>query len=349
MVMTSVQYSLRALADHVGGVVHGDASLSLHGLASLEQATARQLSFYNNAKYQGQLTATQAGAVILHNNDLSLYPGKNAIVVANPYLAYAKIAQLFWRRPKASAGIHPTALIHPSVQLGYDVSVGPYAVIDAHCVLGDHVVLGAHSILGEACVIGADTELAARVTLYFGVTLGQRCMIHSGVVIGSDGFGFAPHAAGFEKIPQLGKVLIQDDVEIGANTTIDRGALDDTQIASGVKLDNQIQIGHNVKIGAHTVIAACTAIAGSANIGAHCMIGGASAIGGHLTIVDQVMLIGTAMVTNSINEPGVYASGTGLLPRKEWQKSAARYRQLDALARSVNRLKKQVEESKHHA
>ena len=339
------RYTLQVLADHVCGTVHGDGAVLFSGLATLEAATGDQLSFFNNPKYQEQLAKTQAGAVILAAKDLAHYPGANAIVVGNPYLAYAKIAQLYWQRPKPYTGIHPTALVHPSVKLGHGVSVGAYAVIEANCVLDDEVIIGTHCVIGAECQLGARTELAARVTLYYKVSLGQRCMVHSGVVIGSDGFGFAPHEGGFEKIPQLGNVRIEDDVEIGANTTIDRGALDDTWIARGVKLDNQIQIGHNVKIGEHTVIAACTGIAGSADIGAHCMVGGASAIGGHLKIVDRVMLIGMSMVTNSILEPGVYASGTGLLPRKEWQKSIARYRQLDKLARSVHELKKQAEEN----
>lgn len=343
--MKKTSYSLQALAQHVCGTVQGDEALLIHGLATLDAAQADQLSFYNNPKYQGQLATTQAGVVILAAKDLPHYRGANALVVGNPYLAYARIAQLYWQRPPAYHGIHPTALLDASVSVGRDVSVGAYAVVAANSVLHDGAVIGAHCVIGEDCQIGAMTQLAARVTLYYGVSLGQRCMVHSGAVLGSDGFGFAPHEGGYEKIPQLGKVVIGDDVEIGANTTIDRGALDDTVIANGVKLDNQIQIGHNVKIGEHTVIAGCTGIAGSADIGAHCMVGGASAIGGHLKIVDRVMLVGMSMVTNSILESGVYASGTGLLPRKEWQKSTVRFRQLDKLARSVMELKKRAEES----
>jgi UDP-3-O-[3-hydroxymyristoyl] glucosamine N-acyltransferase len=340
--MSVPSYSLQALADHVHGTVHGDAELVIHSLATLASASMGQLSFFDNPKYLPQLQVTQAGAVIVAAKDLTSCPTA-AIVVDNPYLAYAKIAQLFWRKPKPSVGIHPTAIIHPSVQLGANVSIGPYVVIEADVVIGDEVVIGAHSFIGEACHIGSQSEFAPRVTLYHGITLGTDCVLHSGVVIGSDGFGFAPHAGGFEKIPQLGGVRIGDRVEIGANTTIDRGALEDTVIGEGVKLDNQIQLGHNVKIGAHTVIAGCTGVAGSAEIGSRCMIGGAAAIGGHIKIADQVMVTGMAMVTHSITEPGVYASGTGILPRKEWQKCTVRFRQLNELAKTVAELKKTVQ------
>lgn len=337
-------YTLQALANHVGGTVHGDAALVIQGLATLQQAQKHHLSFLSNPKYQAQLTTTQAGAVIIAAKDLPHCQGPAALVVANPYLAYAKIAQLYWHKPKAAIGIHPTAQVHASVRLGHDVSIGPYAVIEANSVLADGVVIGAHGVIGEDCHLGAYTELAPRVTLYHGVHIGQRCYVNSGVVIGSDGFGFAPHEQGYTKIPQLGRVVIGDDVDIGANTTIDRGALGDTVIADGVKLDNQLQIGHNVKIGAHTVIAGCTGIAGSAEIGANCMIGGATNIGGHLSIADRVILLGTSMVTNSIDHAGVYASGTGLLPRSDWQKSTVRLRQLDKLARTVQQLVKKIEQ-----
>lgn len=335
-------YTLQALAEHVCGAVQGDASVTITGLATLALAQSHHISFYNQSKYQAQLATTQAGAVILAAKDVEHYRG-NALIVGNPYWAYAKIAQLYWQKPKTIVGIHPTAIIHPSVVLGCDVSVGPFAVIDAHCVLQDRVVIGAHCVIAESCTLGADTQLAARVTLYHDVTLGERCVVHSGAVIGSDGFGFAPHEKGYEKIPQLGRVVIGHDVDIGANTTIDRGALDDTWISDGVKLDNQIQVGHNVKIGAHTVVAGCTGIAGSTDIGAYCMIGGASAIGGHISIADRVMLTGMCMVTNSVVKAGVYGSGTGLLPHKEWQKSTVRFRQLDKLARSVQQLIKHSE------
>lgn len=341
--MTQAHYSLLALAQHVGGIVHGDPHCEIRGLATLLQAQSDQISFFNNPKYRSQLVNTRAGAVILTAQALADYPGAAAIVVADPYFAYAKIAQLYWNRPQAELGVHPTAIVHASVSMGRGVSIGPYVVIEAGCVLADDVTIGAHSFLGERCTLDVGTTLAPRVTLHYGVRVGQRCYLNSGVVIGSDGFGFAPHQGGYEKIPQLGTVVLGNDVDVGANTTIDRGALGDTIIGDGVKLDNQIQVGHNVKIGAHTVIAGCTGIAGSAEIGAHCMIGGASAIAGHITIADRVMLVGMSMVTNSITESGVYASGTGLLPRKDWQKSTVRFRQLDQLARTVSQLKKQSE------
>jgi len=334
-------YTLSMLADLLGATVIGDANRRVTGLNTLALADGEQITFLDNPKYQAQLPTTQAAAVILAEAFVQACP-TNALVVAEPYVAYAKVAQLFWVKPKPFVGIHPTALIDPSTSIGDQVSIGPYVVIGPNVTLHDHCIIGTHSVLGAGCQIGAHSELAARVTLYHEVTLGARCMLHSGVVIGSDGFGFAPHQAGFEKIPQLGAVVIGDDVEIGANTTIDRGALSNTVIGNGVKLDNQIQIGHNVTIGAHTVIAGCTAIAGSSEIGSHCMIGGAACVAGHVKIADRVILAGMSAATNSITQPGVYASGTGLLPRADWQKSVVRFRQLNELAKTVHALKKSI-------
>jgi UDP-3-O-[3-hydroxymyristoyl] glucosamine N-acyltransferase len=342
MVMrSSTSYTLGALADLLGATVIGDANRLVTGLNTLALANADQITFLDNPKYQSQLPSTQAAAVILAEAFAGACP-TNALVVAEPYVAYAKTAQLFWVKPKPYPGIHPTAIVDPSACIADQVSIGPYTVIGAGVTLYDHCIIGAHCVIGDDCQIGAHAELAARVTLYHQVTLGARCMVHSGAVIGSDGFGFAPHQASFEKIPQLGGVVIGDDVEIGANTTIDRGALNDTVIERGVKLDNQIQIGHNVKIGEHTVIAGCTAIAGSSEIGKHCMIGGAACVSGHVKIADYVMLAGMSAATNSITQPGVYASGTGLLPRADWQKSVVRFRQLNEIAKTVSALKKSI-------
>lgn len=338
--MTSAKsYTLGALADLIGAKLVGNADQVITGLNALSSASNQQISFLDNPKYQSQLPDTKAAAVILAEASLNACP-TNALVVAEPYVAYAKVAQLFWVKPKAFPGIHPTALVDDSASIGAHVSVGPYAVIGADVIVDDHCVIGAHCVIGDGCKIGAHSELAARVTLYHQITLGTHCFIHSGAVIGSDGFGFAPHKGGYEKIPQLGGVHIGDQVEIGANTTIDRGALTDTIIESGVKLDNQIQIGHNVKIGAHTVIAGCTGIAGSSEIGKHCMIGGGAGVAGHLKIADYVLLTGMSMTTHSITQPGVYASGTGLMPRADWQKSVVRFRQLNTLAKTVQELKK---------
>jgi UDP-3-O-[3-hydroxymyristoyl] glucosamine N-acyltransferase len=330
-------YTLQALADFLRAKVHGDPHKIIHGVAALADANAHQISFLDNPKYQPQLKTTHAGAVILAEKYLHDCPG-NALITEQPYVAYAKVAQLFWEKPRPVAGVHPTAIIDASAEIGAHVSIGPYAVIGRRVKIFEGAIIGAHGVIGDDCIIGAHTELAARVTLYHQVHIGEYCVIHSGVVLGSDGFGFAPQANGYEKIPQLGKVIIADHVEIGANTTIDRGALNDTIIDRGVKLDNQIQIGHNVKIGENTVIAGCTGIAGSTEIGKNCMIGGAVGIAGHIKIADQVMLAGMAMVTHSIDQAGIYASGTGLLPRAEWQKCVVRFRQLNSLAKTVQTL-----------
>ncbi len=335
----SKHYTLKTLAEYLQAQLHGDPQITILGLAALADAKANQISFFDNPKYHAQLLTTQASAVILAPKFLGDCP-TGALVVEHPYVAYAKLAQLFWQKPAAYQGIHPTALVDPSATVGQNVSIGPYAVIGSECLIEDEVIIGAHCVAGERCRIGSHTALAARVTLYDQIDIGSHCVIHSGVVIGSDGFGFAPSQSGYEKIPQLGGVKIGNHVEIGANTTIDRGALNDTVIADGVKLDNQIQIGHNVSIGKNTVIAGCTGVAGSTKIGADCMIGGAVGIAGHIHIADNVMLTGMAMVTNSIDQPGVYASGTGILPRAEWQKAAVRFRQLNQMAKSLSELEK---------
>lgn len=342
MMPASISYTLGALADLIGATLMGNPDQIITGLNTLTNANPQQITFLDNPKYQAQLPSTQAGAVILAESSASACP-TNALIVTEPYVAYAKVAQLFWIKPSVYPGIHPTALIDESASLGKEVSVGPYAVVGRHVTLHDHCIIGAHCVIGDGCSIGTHSECAARVTLYHQVTVGTHCMLHSGVVIGSDGFGFAPHQGGYEKIPQLGGVVIGDHVEIGANTTIDRGALSDTIIESGVKLDNQIQVGHNVKIGAHTVIAGCTGIAGSSEIGKHCMIGGGVGIAGHIKIADYVMLAGMATASRSIAEPGVYASGTGLLPRADWQKAVARFRHLNELSKTVQAIKKSLE------
>jgi len=334
-------FSLEAIAQHIGAQLHqGKPDTVVTGIASLSEATLHQITFLDNPKYNLQLAQTKAGAVILAEKNLALCPTA-ALVVENPYLAYARTAQLFWEKPIPYPGIHPTAIVDATATVAPHVSVGPYAVIGPQVRIDRHAIIGAHCIIQDECHIGAHTELAPRVTLYPQVHIGMHCMIHSGAVLGSDGFGFAPGQATYEKIPQLGRVIIGNQVEIGANTTIDRGALTDTLIEDGVKLDNQIQIGHNVHIGANTVIAGCTGIAGSTVIGKNCMIGGGVGIAGHLNITDRVMLTGMATVTGSITTPGIYSSGTGLQPQTEWRKSVIRFWQLNQLAKTVNKLSKQ--------
>jgi UDP-3-O-[3-hydroxymyristoyl] glucosamine N-acyltransferase len=335
----SKSYTLAEIAEKLGVKVHGNPNHEIQGIAALNEAALHQISFLDNPKYQPQLLNTKAGAVILAEKYLADCP-TNAIISEHPYVTYAKAAQLFWHKPEPYIGIHPSAIIDETAFIGKDVNIGPFAVIGRRTKILDGAIIGAHCVVSDDCEIGEDTELMPRVTLYHEVSVGAQCLIHSGVVLGSDGFGFAPSKEGYEKIPQLGGVKVGDKVEIGANTTIDRGALSDTVIAKGVKLDNQIQIGHNVKIGENTVIAGCTGIAGSTEIGSNCMIGGGSCINGHIKITDQVMLLGMTGVINSINAPGVYGSATPLLPRTEWQKVAVRIRQLNDLAKTVQTLKK---------
>jgi UDP-3-O-[3-hydroxymyristoyl] glucosamine N-acyltransferase len=268
----------------------------------------------------------------------------NALIVADPYVSYAKIALLLNPAPSFDSQIDPTAVIAASASIADAVYIG------AHCVIGENVIIDSGSVIGpgcvieQACCIGRNSRLVANVTLCTGVSIGERCLIHPGVVIGSDGFGVANDHGRWIKVPQLGKVRIGNDVEIGANTTIDRGALDDTVIEDGVKLDNLIQVAHNVKIGAHTVIAGCVGIAGSAEIGKHCAIGGGVGVLGHLQIADGVQVTAMSMVTKSIKAPGVYSSGVPLQTNRDWHKNAVRFKQLDELAARVKELEQIISE-----
>ena len=309
----------------LGGRLHGDASVVIEGLAPLESAGPAELSFLSNPRYQPRLAASRAACVIVAPalRDAALARGA-AIEADDPYLYFARVTRLWKARlaPASGPRIHPSAVIDP------DAAIDPTARIGALCVIERGVRIGAH------------TELKSRVTVNEGCTIGERCILHPGVVIGADGFGFAPHQGAWEKIEQLGAVRIGDDVEIGANTCIDRGALADTVIEDGVKLDNLIQIGHNVRIGKHTALAGCAAVAGSATIGAHCTIGGRAGILGHLTIADHVHISATSLVTRSILKPGHY---TGVFPLDDnaaWEKNAATLKQLHALRERVKALEK---------
>lgn len=332
-------YKLGDIAEQLGAELRGDGEVSIRGLATLKQAQADQMAFLANPKYRDQLQHTAAAAVILQSAQAAHCPVP-ALITDNPYLAYARASHLFDPQPAPNGQRHPSALVADSATIGRNVTLGANVVIDADVVLGDNVVIGAGSVVGQGSVLGADTRLNANVTLYHGVVVGARCCLHSGVVVGADGFGFAPAPPGWQKIAQLGGVVIGDDVEIGANTTIDRGALDDTEIGNGVILDNQIQIAHNVKIGDYTAIAGCTGIAGSTVIGKHCTIAGDVGIAGHLDICDHVHLTMRSDITRSISQRGSYSSGTAMSPTKEWRKNAARFRQLDALAKTVKKLEK---------
>ena len=330
-----VELTAAALAERFALDLKGDGSAIVTGVATLANAGSGQVSFLSNPRYRSQLADSRAGVVVMRADDAADHAG-TALVAADPYVAFAKIAALFDPPPPPRPGVHASAVVDPSA------TVDPQAQVDAFCSIGARARIGAGAVLGPGCVIGEDcvvgdgTRLVARVTLVRRVRLGKRVLIHPGAVLGADGFGLAMDAGHWIKVPQQGGVVIGDDCEIGANTTIDRGAIEDTVLGEDVRLDNQIQIGHNVRIGAHTAMAGCAAVAGSAIIGSYCLVGGAAGILGHLEICDRVMITAMSLVTNSIREPGEYSSGTPLMHNREWRKNAARFRQLDTLARRVN-------------
>jgi UDP-3-O-[3-hydroxymyristoyl] glucosamine N-acyltransferase len=334
-----VELALGELAVRFGCELRGDPALRVARVATLAAAGPGELGFLANPQYRTQLGATRATAVVLDAASAALCPVA-ALVHANPYATYARMAALLHPELQAPPGIHPTAVIDPAAQVAASASIGAHVVIGPGASVGERSRIGAGCVLGAAVRIGADCVLHPRVTLEPGTVLGERVRLHSGVVIGADGFGFARDAAGWIKVPQVGAVRIGADVEIGANTTVDRGAIGDTVIADGVKLDNQIQIGHNVHIGEHTVIAGCTGISGSTRVGARCVIAGAVAIAGHLDICDDVVVSGMSAVTRSLTTPGVYS---GCIPAElapVWRRLVGRFKRLDALAGRLRRLER---------
>lgn len=334
--------TLGQLAEALGATLKGPETLQITGLATLQEAGPGQLSFLANPQYRKFLDDSQAAAVLLKAADAEGFAG-NALIVADPYLAYARISHLFDPKPKAVAGVHPSAVVAEDAQVDASASIGPFAVIESGARIAANVTVGAHCVVGARCVIGEGGWLAPRVTLYHDVTIGKRVVIQSGAVIGGEGFGFASEKGVWRKIAQIGGVTIGDDVEIGVNTAVDRGALSDTRIADGVKLDNQIQIAHNVQIGEHTAMAACVGISGSTRIGKHCTIAGGVGMVGHIDVCDNVFVSGMTMVTRSITEPGAYSSGTAMQPLADWRKSAARIRHLDDMAKRLQQLEKRVD------
>jgi len=338
----STTITLGRLAEFLGATVRGDREKNITGLATLQEAGPGQISFLANPQYRKFLTDTQAAAVLLKPADADSFSG-DALLVPDPYLAYARISHLFDPKPKAVAGVHPTAVVADDAQVDATASVGAFAVIESGARIAANVTVGAHCFIGARCEIGEGGWLAPRVTLYHDVRIGKRVVVQSGAVLGGEGFGFANEKGVWQKIAQIGGVTIGDDVEIGVNTAIDRGALADTRIGNGVKLDNQIQIAHNVQIGDHTAMAACVGISGSTKIGKHCMLAGGVGLVGHIEICDGVFITGMTMVTHSITEPGSYSSGTAMQPAAEWRKSAARLRKIDDMARRLQKLEKVVE------
>lgn len=336
-----MSHTLGQLAAKVQGVVKGDDRLLIEKLGTLEKATQTELSFLANPKYQNQLTSTSAGAVLVKNEELAQLV-ENAIIVSNPYLAFAQLSHLFVPSTQCWSGIHSSAVVSANAIIAEDVVVGPNSAIDDDVEIAEGCVIGAGCVIGRGVKIGKGTRLYPNVTVYHDVVIGEACIFHSSSVIGADGFGFAPTQSGWEKINQLGSVVIGDNVEIGASTTIDRGAIENTYIGHGVKIDNQVQIAHNVVIGDNTAIAASTAIAGSTKIGSSCTISGGVCIAGHLTLADSVHVTGMSMISNSITEAGSYSSGMGMEPTAKWRRTVARVRRIDDMAKQFSQLKQQV-------
>lgn len=329
-------FSLEEIVSRFGGALTGDGRCRIVRVATLENAGPGDLAFLANPKYRRQLKTTRAGAVVLspaHAAECAV----PCIVSDNPYAYYARVARLLNPLPPVPAGIHPAATVES--ELDPSVSVAAGACIGRHVRIGKNCVIGPGCVIGDGSAIGDGSRLYGNVTIYPGCVIGARAIIHAGAVIGADGFGFARESDGsWSKVPQIGRVVVGDDVEIGAGTTIDRGALDDTVIEDGVKLDNQIQIGHNVRIGAGTAMAGCVGVAGSARIGRRCTFGGGAIVLGHLTIADDVNVSAATLVTKSIERPGTYTGAMPFEPHREWLRNAAHLRQLDALSERIRAL-----------
>ena len=339
--MTVRVQTAAALAARFALALHGDGSVEVGRIATLAAAGPGDLAFLANPRYRAQLAATGASVVVMRAADAVGHAG-TALVADDPYVAFARIAALFDPVAPPVPGVHPSAAVDATAVVDPGAEVGPFVVIGARSQVGAGAVVGPGCVIGEDCRIGAGSRLVARVTLVRRVRLGARVLVHPGAVLGADGFGLAMDAGHWIKVPQQGGVTIGDDCEIGANTTIDRGAIEDTVLEDDVRLDNQIQIGHNVRIGAHTAMAGCSAVAGSATIGRYCLIGGGAGILGHLSVCDRVVVNAMSLVTRSIDEPGEYSSGTPLMDSRSWRRNAARFRQLDALARQVQRRDKEM-------
>jgi UDP-3-O-[3-hydroxymyristoyl] glucosamine N-acyltransferase len=337
--------SLGEIVRRLGGELIGDPSLEITQVAPLPRAREWEIGFVARTAYRGQLAGTRAGAVIVPP-ELRGAVTTAAIVTPDPYAYFAKVSALLNPPQPIMPGIHPEAIVEPGAVIAPGARVGALAWVGRGARIGDGTLIAEGCYVGEGVSVGRDCRLHPRVTVYHGCVIGDRVVMHSGVVIGADGFGYAPEGGRWLKIPQIGRVVIGDDVDIGANTTIDRGAMDDTVIEEGVKLDNQIQIGHNCRIGAHTGIAGCVGIAGSTTIGRHCMIGGAAMIGGHLQIADRVIISGATTVPSSVTSPGQYTSLYPLVPHRDWLKMSAQLKSIERLAERVRQLEKQLGDQK---
>ena len=335
-----MSFSLARLAELLGADCQGDGCIEINAVASLEHAQPGQLGFLADRRYRKFLDTTRASAVIVSPEDASSC-SVPVLISDNVYTSYAKAAALLAPEACARQGIDSAAVVDSTAIIADSAWVGPFSTIGAGAVIHDDVQIGPGCVIGDSVDIGAHSHLVARVTVLHHVSIGQRSILHPGVVIGSDGFGMARERDRWIKIPQLGGVKIGDDVEIGANSCIDRGALDDTVIEDGVKIDNQVQVAHNVHIGAHTAIAGCVGISGSTRIGQYCTLAGGVGVVGHLELTDHVHVTGMTMVTHSISEPGIYSSGTSIMPNSLWRRNAVRFRKLDDLFRRLRSLEKQ--------
>jgi UDP-3-O-[3-hydroxymyristoyl] glucosamine N-acyltransferase len=342
-----MEFTLSALAELTHTEFKGDEQTLLSNVATLQDATAGDISFVSNPKYKRQLESSKASVIILSEKLAEQYEG-NALITKDPYLTFAKVVRLFNPSKEQQASIHPTAVIDETATIGKHVNIAANVVIEKGVTIEDGVQIGAGSVIGVNSSVDQNTLLYANVTLYSDSKIGKNVILHSGVVIGADGFGFVlQEDKTWYKILQVGNVIIADDVEIGANTTIDRAALGSTKIAKGVKIDNQVIIGHNVQIDEHTIMPGGSLVAGSTNIGKRCQIGGGVAIAGHLEIADDVMITGRSMVTNSLKSAGVYSSGITTEENAKWRRNAARFRSLDKMAKQLNQLEKKLQDKEN--
>ena len=339
-----MKIAFEKLAELTGSTIAGDKLIQVNSVATLGEAVKGQISFLSNPKYFSLLGKSKASVVILSPKHAQDYVG-NALINEDPYLTYAKVLEVLYVEENLEFLIHPSAVIFKETTINEKVSIGANVVIEAGVKIDEGVVIGAGSYIGQNSTLGRNTWIKPNVTIYADTQIGNNTIIHSGAVIGADGFGFAPQKdKSWHKLLQIGNVVIGNDVEIGANTTIDRAALGSTTIANGVKLDNQIQVGHNVQIGENTVVAAGTGFAGSCIIGKRCQIAGDAGIAGHLEIADDVIITGKSMVTKSISKPGVYSSGWTVDENKKWNRNQARFRQLDEIVKKLNQFEKKLNE-----
>lgn len=339
--MAEKTYSVEQIAHCLNAQFFGDAGHLIQATASLSAARSNEISFVNQKAYYENLNTTQAGCILLAEDALPFVKG-NYILVADPYLAFAKVAQLLDTTPVPNPGVHPSAQVGNRVTLGRDVSVAPGCVIENDCVIGDEVIIGPNTVIGEGTSIGSKTRLFANVSIYHGVTIGDACIIHAGVILGSDGFGFANEKGEWVKIPQTGGLVIGNNVEIGANSCIDRGALENTTISDGVIIDNLCHIAHNVTLGKNVAMAACSGIAGSTNVGEYTTLSGRSSLIGHLDIAPKTHITAGTLVTRSNDKPGVFSSGTVMQENSVWRKNVVRFGKLDDMAKKIKQLEKQL-------